>query len=79
MRFSAKQSKVFADCFFDLGVAWQRSVRAHAKPLGCLDLGNAVILDALLDDDAGRLLRENLSRAVATVRLPFSHGLQESC
>ena len=66
---------MFTDGFFDFGVTRQRSALTHAEPLSRLYLRNTVIFYALLDNDAGGLLREKPSCAVATVRLLSGHCL----
>jgi hypothetical protein len=68
-----EQALVLRQCVLDLGVLGQHGLVGYTEPLGCLALGEAVVVDAVLAHDAGRFLRQRAPQQVASHR-SLRHG-----
>ena len=73
MGFAAEQLQMLAERLLDFTVARQGTPRGHAESLGRLQLGNAKVLNSLLDDNACSFLGQHLTRTIIAVDF-FAHA-----
>ena len=59
--------QVLGDSLFDLGIAGEGAARVHAQSFGGLDLGDAIVTNALIDDDTSGFLRQHLACTIIAV------------
>ena len=74
--FPAEQLQVLADGTLDLGVARQGPAHVEAQPFRRLYLCLPVIANAVIDDDARRLLGEQLPGTIAPVCGALAHRIR---
>ena len=78
MLVTAEEFQVVTDRLLDFRVAGQGATVSQAQALSGLGLGEAKILDALLDDDASSLLGKHLARTIVADGRSPAHFLAPS-